>query len=279
MAYFLYMSELPYLHGGGAALAARSLFEGLASKGHHCVSVTSFPSEAHVFVGGVRCIRTQVREAWVDTLFRADKPPPDIIVTQLAGDSVAVSKAEQYYIPSILIIPSFGEYFCLNTMAFPTCDRHCLKSIPCDFRNYRDILQRATAVVTSSRYAAEVIKQFSGRDAMAVYPWIDLREHLVSGTGDCITLAAGHPAKGLDLVLDVISTYRTFSYIILRDDVPLPSWVSECDVRLLGNVADMRTVWQSTKVLLVPSVLAESFGRECIEAATYGIPVITSGRG
>lgn len=273
------MSDLPYLHGGGAAKAVKSLFAGLVGRGHHCVAVTRCPSEDHIFVEGVRCIRTQFLEAWVDTLFREDHPPPDIIITQLAGDSVAIGKAEQYNIPSILVIPSFSEYFCLNTIGFSSCDRHCLESIPCGFRVHRGELQRATVIVTSSKYAADVAKQFSGRDAMAVYPWIDLREHLVPATGDCITLAAGHPAKGLDLVLDIISTHRAFSYIILRDDVPLPTWVSECDVRLLGNVVDMKPVWQSTKVLLVPSILAESFGRVCIEAAANGIPVITSGRG
>ena len=37
---------------------------------------------------------------------------------------------------------------------------------------------------------------------------------------------------------------------------------------------DMTTIWKKTKILLVPSIVPEAFGRVIVEAHMYGIPVI-----
>jgi glycosyltransferase involved in cell wall biosynthesis len=66
-----------------------------------------------------------------------------------------------------------------------------------------------------------------------------------------------------------------------------PNWRVLCQqrARQLGNVQwlaptdDMRAVYAQSRVLLMPSVWEESFGRTVVEAQLNGIPVLASDRG
>ena len=66
-----------------------------------------------------------------------------------------------------------------------------------------------------------------------------------------------------------------------------PAWRAWCQHRaaLLGNIEwqgpsrDMRAVFARSRVLLMPSVWEESFGRTALEAQLNGLPVLASDRG
>ena len=51
------------------------------------------------------------------------------------------------------------------------------------------------------------------------------------------------------------------------------------NVTCVGWTDDMRTVFAKTRILLMPSVWEEPFGRLPVEAGAYGVPTLASARG
>jgi hypothetical protein len=87
----------------------------------------------------------------------------------------------------------------------------------------------------------------------------------------------GIEPKGVHLFLDIVNRLPMYDYLIvgqLGDSIPLPS-----NVTYIPPTEDMKSIWQQTKILIVPSLVQETFGRVAVEAAINGIPVIASNRG
>lgn len=275
MAYFLYASEVPYLHSGGASRSIQTLFRALVAQGHKCVTVAPATKESHITVDGVLCIRTVHPRQWVDNIINADHP--SLVLTQLIGDYWVINKATRYLVPVILRVPSFGEYMCGASGQFIYCTRFCLHKELCPHRvNRSDVFKKASAIITSSRYAARAVKQFYGRNALVIYPPVDPEAHLVEKTGDRVTLVRGHVAKGVKTFYNVVKGCPEFKYMIVHNMVTPPPWAKERDIKYMPPTGDMKTVWRETRVLLAPSRGSESFGRVCVEAGLNGIPVVAA---
>lgn len=275
MSYFLYASGIPYLHLGGASRSVKTLLESLVARGHKCVAVSPSNTEGSSEVNGVFCISTALWGQRVENLIANDHP--DIVLAQLAEDARVIRFASRHKVPSILRVPSFSEYMCTSAISFTNCTRFCLTGEPCPHRADRgDLFREATAVITSSCFAAREVRQLGGRNALVLYPPVDPREHLVEKTGDRVTLVTGHVAKGVKTFLKVAQGNKDLKYLIVRNMEPLPEWTKDVDIEVLSGTNDMKTVWRKTRVLLAPSRGSESFGRVCVEANLNGIPVIAS---
>jgi glycosyltransferase involved in cell wall biosynthesis len=225
---------------------------------------------------GVVCVQTQDPRSYAQRIFKVGKI--DILLTQLTGADWAIDLALASDVPSILRVPSF-EHFCSSPSLFATCDYHCLAGEPCTFRSdFSEMFRKASAVETCSEFAAKVCSRFYKRVADVIYPYIESESHQVSKTGDRVTLVWGYPLKGLETFLSVARANPSLKYMIVGG-VQVGTDLRGLDVVVLGLVDDMREVWGNTRVLLVPSVVAETFGRVCIEAALNGIPVVGSNRG
>lgn len=275
LAYFLYASEIPYLHSGGASRSIQTLFKTLVAQGHKCVTVSPATKESHITVDGVLCIRTVHQKQWVENIVSADHP--DLVLTQLGGDYWVINKATRFLVPVILRIPSFGEYMCGASGKFIYCTRFCLHKESCPHRIDRsNIIKKASAIITSSKYAVRAVKQFYGRNALVVYPPVDPEAHLVEKTGDRITLVRGHVAKGVKTFYNVARGCPEYKYLIVDNRTPRPVWAKGIDIEMMPATNDMKIVWSQTRVLLVPSRGSESFGRVCVEANLNGIPVVAA---
>lgn len=275
MSYFLYASEIPYLHTGGASRSIQTLFRELVRRGHKCVTVSPASKESHITVNGVLCIRTEQQRQWVDNILTSDHP--SLVLTQLIGDYWVINKATRYLVPVVLRIPSFAEYICGASGVFIHCTRFCLHKESCPHRvNRSDVIRKASAVITSSRFAATAINQFYGRNALVIYPPVDPTEHLVKITGDRVTLITGHVAKGIKTFLNIVKGCPEFKYMIVNNMVRPLKWMNERDIKMVPPTRDMKTVWTQTRVLVVPSRGPESFGRVCVEASLNGIPVVAA---
>jgi len=215
----------------------------------------------------------------LESILKDRGPGGKIVLAQLAGDSWVVKLAKQYKVPSILRIPSFTEYICTAYAKFIRCLRPCLSGNKCPHRVVNRAVREASAVITSSYFAATLVKQFYDKDALVVYPSIDPEEHLVKKTGHKVTLINGTPVKGMGVLLKVAKKHKEFSYMVVRNPPPLDKSWKDYDIQLLPGRDDMHAVWEQTRILLVPSLVAESFGRVCVEAGINGIPVIASDRG
>lgn len=275
MAYFLYASEIPYLHMGGASRSVQTLFKELVARGHKCVTVSPATRESHITVDGVKCIRTAHQRQWTENIINADHP--SLVLTQLSGDDWVINKATRYLVPVVLRVPSFGEYMCAASGKFIYCTRFCLHKELCPHRvNRPDVFKKASAIITSSRYASRAVLQFYSRNALVIYPPVDPSAHLVEKTGGRITLVRGHVAKGVKTFYNIAKGCPEYKYLIVDNRTSVPIGVKGVDIKMMPSTNDMKTVWSKTKVLLVPSRGSESFGRVCVEASLNGIPVVAA---
>jgi len=136
-------------------------------------------------------------------------------------------------------------------------------------------LQRADLLVANSAYMAERIHATCGRDALVVFPRTPVAARPLE-PGDAVGMAGDSADKG-GWILRMLA--RWFPDVVFRvhsrhrlDDVPpnvvAAPWESDPE-RLYGGL----------RMMLMPSQVAEAYGRVALEAQGHGVPVLASGVG
>lgn len=148
------------------------------------------------------------------------------------------------------------------------------------------------AIVTASEAARAHYRATLGVETtMLPGPWNLARTRCDASGGRHVTFVNPEPAKGVFWFARMAEVlWRT------RPDIPLlvvegrgaVRWLSKCGVDLRGvkslhwmaNTADPREFYRLSRVVLMPSLVAEGgLPRVAVEALANGIPVIGSGRG
>jgi len=112
-------------------------------------------------------------------------------------------------------------------------------------------------------------------------------KYRVESRREVVTLVNPRPHKGVDIALHLararpdIPFELVESWPLERAEVgALRAQLATCsNVRLVGRSLDMRTVYQRSKLVLVPSRCEEAWGRIVTEAQISGIPALASSAG
>ncbi len=142
-------------------------------------------------------------------------------------------------------------------------------------------------IVCNSHFMARRVKQITGKDARVIHPSLESTFGVSGDPQGFITMINPHRVKGIDTFLEIARRMPTENFLIVESwslDVPalktLQDTIADLDnVRFLHRVPDVGEIYRQTKLLLVPSVWEEAFGRVVIEAQSCRIPVIASQRG
>ena len=175
----------------------------------------------------------------------------------------------------------FDEYY----MNSGICGKIAMKV----FKNYlrRYDLQSAECVdqfIANSRFVAERIKRIYGREAVVIYPPVDVgyfrsvpdlerRYYLFVGQLVCY--------KRPDLVISAFAKLQNETLVVVGEG-PLRKYLekkSSSNVRFLGRVSreELRTLYASSKALIFPGI--EDFGIVPVEAMAACCPVIAMNYG
>jgi len=151
------------------------------------------------------------------------------------------------------------------------------------FRSRRNlaILQEADSVLANSKFTAKALNQV-GIEAEVLYPFIDLSSYKVpEASREFMLFVNPRYLKGVDIVLQIAKTLPDQKFLIVGSiNQSFKRRIRRYkNVELRGWCDDMREVYEKAKIVLVPSVSEESFGRVPIEAGISGIPTIASNRG
>jgi glycosyltransferase involved in cell wall biosynthesis len=140
---------------------------------------------------------------------------------------------------------------------------------------------------TNSQFTAARYKETFGIDSTVITPLIRAERYRAARSPEFVTLINPHPLKGLERALAIAERCPDIPFRFVE------SWALDAaqkqtlqrrlaslpNVSLLPRSADMRPIYRRAKILLVPSMWEEAWGRVASEAQLNGIPVIASRRG
>ena len=141
--------------------------------------------------------------------------------------------------------------------------------------------------VANSHFTAEKYRDAFGVDPTVIYPSIPQELYRTQTTKENVTFINPSAHKGLAIAIELARRCPSIPFVI-NENWPLTAKEHEelrQKVQGLANVTfmpaqdDMRRVYGKCKILLVPSLWEEAYGRVVAEAQISGIPVVASARG
>jgi glycosyltransferase involved in cell wall biosynthesis len=143
-------------------------------------------------------------------------------------------------------------------------------------------------LIANSRFTARRLQTVLGTtDLPVVLPLIEPEAYRVDRPGDSVLLINPTPLKGVEIFFQLAAARPDTPFLAIESWIVAPAWqtVLANRARALGNVAlwtpidDMRVALSRARLVLMPSVLEETFGRVVAEAQLSGIPALVSDRG
>lgn len=141
--------------------------------------------------------------------------------------------------------------------------------------------------LANSAFTAQRWKALYGLDCAVIPPIVSPQDYLAERTGDQVLFVNPTPIKGVERLFELAEACPELPFLVMESWHLDPHWRAHCQARAarLGNItwrapsAAMREVFGQARVLLMPSVWEESFGRTVVEAQLNGLPVLASRRG
>lgn len=141
--------------------------------------------------------------------------------------------------------------------------------------------------LANSDFTAQRWHGLYGLDCAVIPPVVSPQDYLAAGTGDKVLFVNPTPIKGVERMFELAAACPELPFLVMESWQLAPHWRAHCQARAaqLGNIewrgpsAAMHEVYGQARVLLMPSVWEESFGRTVVEAQLNGLPVLASRRG
>lgn len=235
----------PPHHNAGAEMMLHTLLRHLVRQGHEArVLLSRTPAGMYVHEDVTYSRGVQGREfgRW----FRWC----DVAVTHLDLTRTAVSMARAHRKPLVHIVHNDRQLAYHGVVPGP-----------------------GVAVVFNSRWISDAVA-WPGR-SVVVRPPVDPADYRVRPDGECYTLMNLSPSKGAEVFYALAARMPDRRFLGVRGSYGqqmVPSSLPP-NVTILPNTPDVRTVYEQTRVLLMPSDY-ESWGRVAVEAAASGIPTV-----
>ena len=140
-------------------------------------------------------------------------------------------------------------------------------------RENRKAMKRADLLVANSSFMAERIRSASMRDALVVFPRTPVAPEPLEA-GDTVGMAGDGADKGGAMVRALARRFpevrfRIHTRAASLDDAPP-------NVAAAPWERDPAKLYQGLRLMLVPSQVAEAYGRVALEAQGFGVPVLVS---
>jgi glycosyltransferase involved in cell wall biosynthesis len=207
---------------------------------------------------------------------------PSVVHTQ--GDSVSmiVSACDRLHIP---ILVGFHFWNDLIHMGPKRNTRMLEYGQHRTHNNWPNIRAQASHVYVASSFMKQVVAT-TGVVGLPVFEPVPLTSRMCkynSRTAPFVTLLNCHPAKGGTHALALMRALRDqvrFRLCVTEGQSPeLANLVKGTKSVISGYVKNVANILLKTRILLIPSMVDETYCRVAVEAAKFGIPVITTGAG
>ncbi len=159
-------------------------------------------------------------------------------------------------------------------------DTQALDLIPTD-------LDRNFSLLSNSKFSSETLLDVLGFKTFIFPPFVEPSAYSTTANGPYITFINPIAKKGLDIAKAAAQAMPSFKFQFVESWPlsteawqDLESFAAEAkNVKLTRKTTDMKRIYQSTRVLFVPSVWEEAWGRVVTEAHFSSIPAVVSDSG
>ena len=147
------------------------------------------------------------------------------------------------------------------------------------------LLERTSAVVAVSRYSQDYLLRHGGLESICLpFPVYGDGPFPQLGNFDdgFVTLMNAEVGKGVDLFMDLARSFPRHQFAVVRWGATaetLSALESLANVRIVEPVDDIEDALRQTRILVMPSLVPETFGLAAVEAMVRGIPTVTSNLG
>jgi glycosyltransferase involved in cell wall biosynthesis len=179
----------------------------------------------------------------------------------------------------------------------PTRFNNSTKATPQRHSLFNQLATYADEIYATSEYTQKALKKICSYDPKyIVYSSSSVENALVeyplNKNGiQYVTFITCQVIKGLNLIIEIIKRARDVPFLIIDSYAPDDISEIENEIAYRKTIPDaqpiiflrekqmIKTVLAHTSILLLPSLVDETFSRLCNEAMMNGIPVITTGKG
>ncbi len=223
-----------------------------------------------------------------------DKFKPDLLLTQLQFTPGSVEVAKKRNIKSIVFLRSY-EHFCLDgfingyhNKELHSCFKHTNIKEKLNYpffqllrKKHENALSAADLIISNSYYMKRVLKEWYNLNSKVVYPFIDLDKYKTELAENNILHVNAIEHKGIELTLNIAKKLPKKNFIIVGycSDKYIKKIKEIKNVEYYGYISDMKKIYSEVRLILMPSIWSEPFGRIPIEAGISGIPTIASNIG
>ena len=144
-------------------------------------------------------------------------------------------------------------------------------------RDMRRALGRADLIVANSAFMAERVRVFCGREALVVYPRTPVAVAPLPEEGAAVGMVGDGADKGGHILRALAARFPDVTFRVYARQLaalPVPS-----NVVFAGWESDPVRLDHGLRLMLVPSQVAEAYGRVALEALGHGVPVLVSRTG
>ncbi|HEY2989792.1 MAG TPA: glycosyltransferase family 4 protein [Candidatus Binatia bacterium] len=266
---------------GGAAISTLDFLRRLERDfGHRCLMLSRHPVPRRETIAGIEVAAYRDLDELKETVRRFQ---PDVMLGALANATDALRVARRYRIPGFVHLHSYE--FCA-----PTADEQIQWGLApetvfpppaeADF-----VLRSADGLFACSRHMQRRLEQQHGRRADVLYCDFAPEEVLLDAAGprrpEYISGICGYRHKGLEVLLHLAGKFPHQRFLLagaLGTDIDL-SYRTRLAVLpnlFLPGRMPIKNLLGRSKIVLVPSLWPEPFGRIAVEAMANGIPILAS---
>ncbi len=175
----------------------------------------------------------------------------------------------------------------VSQMKIPT---YCFIHIAEPLLRKRGRLPASIQYIANSFFTAEILREKGCQDYLIIPPFMD-REHCYAAIRNpqYILFINPVPEKGVSVLIEVARSLPKEKFCVIKsnwsftsysdDNIHLAQLKKLPNVQILDLQQNMATVYQSAKILFLPSQFLETFSRSILEAHMNSIPVVASRRG
>jgi len=237
-----------------------------------------------------RYFLNRVWAKYLDILFK--KKNYDFVLTQTTVVPSTVEMAKKHKIPVLVFVRS-QEHFCLSNLRdVKIMEKHnCLKYATWKYKIqypffkriikwHIKALKKADFLAANSNFIQNITKKWYGLDSVVIYPFFIFDDYRVEKKSpEYITLIRPEIHKGVEIFIKISKRMPKRKFLAVGNTDRKRELMRTKNIKYIPWTHNMKEIYMQTKILLVPSIMPESFGRITVEAMCNEIPCIVSNMG